>query len=132
MRQSWQKGACVQHWSPVKHAEHDSDVVPCRGARVAGVEKFGLFVEVLPGKQGLVHATELDVDRSMGPGSFAVGDAMDVKLLEVRPHARACPGCCRHACRRKDMGPAACHHPGPSVTSPITHLRVEGRVLDVA
>ena len=55
-----------------------------RGARVASVEKFGLFVEVLPGKQGLVHSSELDVDRGVQMDSFSAGDAIDVKLLEVR------------------------------------------------
>lgn len=47
------------------------------------VEKFGLFVEILPGKSGLVHTSELDVDRAVSPEDFSPGDRMDVKLLEV-------------------------------------------------
>ena len=47
------------------------------------MEKFGLFVEILPGKTGLLHASELDVDRSFTPDNWSVGDAIDVKLLEV-------------------------------------------------
>ena len=37
------------------------------------MEKFGLLVEVLPGKTGLVHTSELDVDRTVSPESFNVG-----------------------------------------------------------
>ena len=48
------------------------------------MEKFGLLVEVLPGKTGLVHTSELDVDRTVSPESFNVGDRLDVKCLEVR------------------------------------------------
>ena len=50
------------------------------------MEKFGLFVEVLPGKQGLVHSSELDVDRGVQLDSFSAGDTVDVKLLEVCMH----------------------------------------------
>ena len=48
--------------------------------RVAGIEKFGLFVEFLPEQQGLVHVSELGGSLE----DFSIGDAMDVKLLEVR------------------------------------------------
>lgn len=54
-----------------------------RGCKVAGVEKFGLFVEFLPDQQGLVHVSELGGELP----DFSVGDVMDVKLLEVRPIA---------------------------------------------
>lgn len=48
------------------------------------MEKFGLLVELLPGKTGLVHSSELDVDRTVSPEAFNVGDRLDVKCLEVR------------------------------------------------
>ncbi len=47
------------------------------------MEKFGLFVEILPGKTGLLHNSELDVDRSITAENWSVGDSIDVKLLEV-------------------------------------------------
>ncbi|KAK9901313.1 hypothetical protein WJX75_005944 [Coccomyxa subellipsoidea] len=53
------------------------------GAKVDSVEKFGLFVEILPGKTGLLHSSELDVDRSVTPDTWSVGDMIDVKLLEI-------------------------------------------------
>ena len=55
----------------------------CRGCKIDSVERFGLLVEVIPGKTGLVHSSELDVDRTVSPDSFTVGDRVDVKLLEV-------------------------------------------------
>ncbi len=55
------------------------------------VEKFGLLVEILPGKTGLVHTSELDVDRTVSPESFNVGDRLDVKCLEVRLVSRCEP-----------------------------------------
>lgn len=64
-----------------------------RDAKVKSLEKFGLFVEILPGKEGLVHTSELDVDRSISVDSFNVGDTMDVKLLEVRLRARSSRTC---------------------------------------
>ena len=36
------------------------------------MERFGLLVEVLPGKTGLVHLSELDVDRAVGPAAFSI------------------------------------------------------------
>ena len=57
------------------------------------MEKFGLFVEILPGKTGLLHSSELDVDRSVTPDTWSVGDMIDVKLLEVSPTWKSTPCC---------------------------------------
>ena len=45
---------------------------------------FGAFVEIMPGKDGLLHISEIDWKRyeSM-EGVFNVGDEVRVKLLEV-------------------------------------------------
>ena len=56
----------------------------CRNARVDDVVAFGVFVEILPGKTGLVHVSELDTTRSGKSDNWKTGDTMDVKLLEVR------------------------------------------------
>ncbi|KAK9821471.1 hypothetical protein WJX81_007489 [Elliptochloris bilobata] len=53
-----------------------------RDAKVMQVEKFGLIVEFLPGKEGLVHVSELDVSRTADPAKWAVGDSIDVMLTE--------------------------------------------------
>jgi polyribonucleotide nucleotidyltransferase len=45
---------------------------------------FGAFVEIMPGKDGLLHISEIDWQRyeSMD-GVLNVGDIVKVKLLEV-------------------------------------------------
>ena len=54
-----------------------------RECEIKGVHNFGVFVEVLPGHEGLVHVSELDVKRIPSPeqGGFALGQKIDVKFL---------------------------------------------------
>jgi polyribonucleotide nucleotidyltransferase len=55
-----------------------------RGVEVRGVQNFGVFVEILPGLQGLVHVSELNTKRVTSvEGLFKVGDKVDVKLLGI-------------------------------------------------
>ncbi len=59
-----------------------------RDARVTQVEKFGVIAEFLPGKDGLVHSSELEVKRSAADVSaWAVGDTIAVMLMEARAPA---------------------------------------------
>lgn len=55
-----------------------------RNCKIDSIEKFGILVEILPGRTGLVHTSELDVDRTVSPDAFSAEDRLDVKLLEVR------------------------------------------------
>ncbi len=52
--------------------------------KVKSIMPFGAFVEIMPGKDGLLHISEIDWKRyeSMD-GIFNVGDEVRVKLLEV-------------------------------------------------
>ena len=52
--------------------------------KVKSIMPFGAFVEIMPGKDGLLHISEIDWKRyeSM-EGVFNVGDEVRVKLLEV-------------------------------------------------
>ena len=52
--------------------------------KVKSIMPFGAFVEILPGKDGLLHISEIDWKRyeSMD-GIFQVGDEVRVKLLDV-------------------------------------------------
>lgn len=56
---------------------------------VTGVKDFGAFVEILPGKDGLVHISELDFGRVNKTEDICkVGDEMRVKCLDVNENGR--------------------------------------------
>lgn len=54
-----------------------------RECEVKGVHNFGVFVEVLPGYEGLIHISELDIKKVLNVESagFVIGQKMDVKYL---------------------------------------------------
>ena len=52
--------------------------------KVVSVLEFGAFVEILPGKEGLLHISELDWGKTdKVEDVINVGDEVDVKLLEI-------------------------------------------------
>ena len=52
--------------------------------KVKSIVQFGAFVEIMPGKEGLLHVSEFDWKRIEKPEDFlSVGDIVKVKLLEV-------------------------------------------------
>jgi polyribonucleotide nucleotidyltransferase len=54
-----------------------------RDCLVKGVHSFGVFVQVTPGHEGLIHVSELDVKRVPDPvaAGFEAGQKLDVKLI---------------------------------------------------
>ncbi len=57
--------------------------------KVTRLMEFGCFVEILPGKEGLVHISELDTQRVNRVEDIAkVGDAMKVKLVKIDEQGR--------------------------------------------
>jgi polyribonucleotide nucleotidyltransferase len=57
--------------------------------RVTSVKDFGAFIEILPGRDGLCHISELD-DKYVGKVEDVckVGDIMDVKVIAIDEHDR--------------------------------------------
>jgi polyribonucleotide nucleotidyltransferase len=56
---------------------------------VKRVEKFGAFVEILPGKEGLVHISQLSTERvAKVEDVVAVGDTITVKVTEIDQQGR--------------------------------------------
>jgi polyribonucleotide nucleotidyltransferase len=56
---------------------------------VKKVTEFGAFVEFLPGKEGLVHVSQLDVKRVAKPSDVVkVGDVFDVKITDKDDQGR--------------------------------------------
>jgi len=57
--------------------------------KVVRLMDFGAFVEILPGKDGLVHVSQMDLNRIEHVSDFAhVGDLWDVKLMEIDREGR--------------------------------------------
>ena len=55
-------------------------------ATVKGIKEFGAFVEFLPGKQGLLHISEIMWKRLENMDNvFQEGDKVKVKLIGVDP-----------------------------------------------
>lgn len=56
---------------------------------VRRVTDFGAFVEIIPGTDGLVHISELDVDHVRRVEDICkVGDRMEVKVINIEPDGR--------------------------------------------
>jgi polyribonucleotide nucleotidyltransferase len=54
--------------------------------KVVSILDFGAFVEILPGKEGLLHISELDYKKvEKVEDVLKVGEEVDVKLLEIDP-----------------------------------------------
>src|SRR5208283_1969710 len=52
--------------------------------RVSSIKDFGAFVEILPGKDGLCHISELAEGYVSSVGEFCkVGDEMQVKVIAI-------------------------------------------------
>ncbi len=60
-----------------------------KDCRVVSVLDFGAFVEILPGKEGLVHVSEMKEERVEKPGDVVKeGDKVDVKLVAIDDRGR--------------------------------------------
>lgn len=58
-------------------------------AKVVSVLDFGAFVEILPGKDGLVHVSEMSEERVNKPSDVVKeGDLVDVKLIAIDDKGR--------------------------------------------
>ncbi len=53
--------------------------------KIKSIVPFGMFIEILPGKEGLLHISEIEWRRleKVEDSGFKVGDEIEVKLLDV-------------------------------------------------
>ena len=57
--------------------------------KVDRIEKFGAFVEIFPGKDGLLHISQLAEERVAKTEDVVnVGDEINVKVTEIDDHGR--------------------------------------------
>ncbi|XP_076896121.1 polyribonucleotide nucleotidyltransferase 1, chloroplastic-like [Bidens hawaiensis] len=55
-----------------------------KNCKITSVFPYGVFVEIVPGREGLCHVSELSPDWLSKPDdAFKVGDIVDVKLIEI-------------------------------------------------
>ncbi|KAL4576815.1 hypothetical protein LXL04_012915 [Taraxacum kok-saghyz] len=55
-----------------------------RNCKITSIVPYGAFVEIVPGREGLCHISELSPDWLSKPeDAFKVGDIVDVKLIEI-------------------------------------------------
>lgn len=73
-------------WDTVEEHIHCGDEVT---GRVAGIERFGVFVELLDGVEGLLHVSEMPRDGNDGANlqqGYQVGEEIYVRVLDITPH----------------------------------------------
>ena len=57
--------------------------------KVKRIEKFGAFVEIFPGKDGLFHISEIQEERTKSCGRCTkIGDELLVKVIEIDNQGR--------------------------------------------
>ncbi len=67
----------------------DIEVGETYTGKITRIMNFGAFVEVLPGKEGLVHISQLTVERLENiEDKFKVGDEVTVKCIEIDSQGR--------------------------------------------
>ncbi len=67
----------------------DIEVGTIYTGKITRIMDFGAFVEVLPGKEGLVHISQLTVERlEKISDKFSVGDELQVKCVEIDGQGR--------------------------------------------
>lgn len=78
------KAAIDQATTRIKNIVAKPEVGEVYEGKVKSIMPFGAFVEIMPGKDGLLHISEIDWKRfeSMD-GIFQVGDEVRVKLLDI-------------------------------------------------
>lgn len=87
-----------------------------KGTVVRIMPKLGAFVEVIPGKDGLVHISQLDVKRvEKVEDAVKVGDEIEVKVIEI------------DAMGRVNLSRKAVLQPGSELESPLPSQRGPGR-----
>ena len=73
----------------VEYYDQHADVGANYMGKVRKIIDCGVIVEILPGLEGLVHVSQLDVERVASPADVVkLGQDLEVKVLEVEPTGR--------------------------------------------
>ncbi|MDE1977084.1 MAG: polyribonucleotide nucleotidyltransferase [Elusimicrobia bacterium] len=76
--------ACEQAKSEVDALSQEAEVGKIYKGKVISIKEFGAFVEIFPGKEGLLHISQIDNKRvARVEDVLREGDEVEVKVLEV-------------------------------------------------
>jgi polyribonucleotide nucleotidyltransferase len=77
---------CQQAKAEVEALTLEAEVGKIYKGHVVSIKEFGAFVEIFPGKEGLLHVSQIDVKRvNKVEDVLKIGDEVEVKCLEVDP-----------------------------------------------
>ncbi len=83
------KAAGLEAQRRIEEITADVEVGKIYEGRVAKIMDFGAFVNILPGKDGLVHISQISEERVQNVGDkLSEGDVVKVKVLEVDKQGR--------------------------------------------
>jgi polyribonucleotide nucleotidyltransferase len=80
-----QMEGCQKALQIIHTIAHDPEVGALYRGKVVSIKQFGAFVEIAPGKDGLVHVSKLDRQRVENVEDVvSVGDEIIVKVMEIK------------------------------------------------
>ena len=75
---------CDQAKAEVESLTLEAEVGKIYKGHVVSIKEFGAFVEIFPGKEGLLHVSQIDVKRvNRVEDVLKMGDEVEVKVLEI-------------------------------------------------
>ena len=76
--------ACEQAKAEVEALSQEAEIGKIYKGRVVSIKEFGAFVEIFPGREGLLHISQIDKTRvARVEDVLKEGDQVEVKVLEV-------------------------------------------------
>ena len=86
---STEAGGAEEAKRRIEHLTEDVQVNKIYDGKIATVKDFGAFVEILPGKDGLLHISEMSDEYVERVEDFVqVGDQIKVKVVEIDPQGK--------------------------------------------
>jgi polyribonucleotide nucleotidyltransferase len=75
---------CQQARAEVEALTLEAEVGKIYKGHVVSIKEFGAFIEIFPGKEGLLHVSQIDVKRvNRVEDVLKIGDEVEVKCLEI-------------------------------------------------
>jgi len=80
---------CMKAKAIIEGIVAEPEVGKIYSGKITKIMQFGAFVEILPGKEGLLHISQMDKQRvAKVEDLFKEGDSVEVKLTEIDSQGR--------------------------------------------